>query len=124
MALRYFTFLAAISALSCTAIEDLTGNNPVIDSQNVNLAQYHRDLAQCQNYAEEVEIARKAGISATAGAIIGGVFGAVWGNSDTAKRGAGIGAVGGTARGLNEGVREQEIVIKRCLIGRGYRVLN
>ena len=58
------------------------------------------------------------------GAVVGSVFGAVLGNSGTAKRGAGIGAVGGGASGAGEGLREREQVIKRCLIGRGYRVLN
>ncbi len=60
----------------------------------------------------------------TAGAVIGGVFGAVLGNRSTAQRGAGVGAVGGGARGVGEGLRERERVIKSCLIGRGYQVLN
>lgn len=109
---------------SCSSIEDLTGNNPIIDTQGVNLARYEADLLQCQNYADEVAIAQKAGSGAVTGAVVGGVFGAVVGNSDTAKKGAGIGAVGGGARGVGEGIRERERVIKRCLIGRGYRVLN
>ena len=119
--------LALLSTLilaSCSSIEDLTGNNPIIDTQGVNLARYDADLLQCQNYADEVAIAQKAGSGAVAGAVVGGVFGAVVGNSDTAKKGAGIGAVGGGARGVGEGIRERERVIKRCLIGRGYRVLN
>ena len=121
------TLTVALTALllsSCGSIEDLTGNNPIIDSKGVNLAQYNADLQQCENYADEVAIAQKAGSGAVTGAVVGGVFGAVVGNSDTAQKGAGIGAVGGAARGLGEGVRERERVIKRCLIGRGYRVLS
>ncbi len=110
--------------LGCATVEDLTGNNPIIESRGVNLAQYDQDLIECQQYADEVEIARKAGTGAAAGAVVGGVFGAVLDNSDTAKRGAGVGAVAGGARGVGEGLREREMVIKRCLIGRGYRVLN
>lgn len=109
---------------ACSSIEDLTGNNPIIDTQGVNLAQYDVDLLQCQDYADEVAIAQKAGSGAVAGAVVGGVFGAVVGNSNSAKKGAGIGAIGGGARGVGEGIRERERVIKRCLIGRGYRVLN
>jgi len=108
----------------CANVEELTGNSPIIDTQGVNLAQYDNDLLDCQDYADEVEIAQKAAAGAASGAIIGAVFGAVVGNSSTAQRGAGIGAVGGGARGVGEGLREREVVIKRCLIGRGYRVLN
>lgn len=119
--------LALFSTLlvsACTSVEDLTGNNPIIDAQGVNLARYDADLAQCENYTDEVAIAQKAGSGAVVGGVLGGIFGAVAGNSDTAKKGVGIGAVGGGARGVGEGIRERERVIKRCLIGRGYRVLN
>jgi outer membrane lipoprotein SlyB len=108
----------------CSTIEDLTGSNPIIDRQGVNLAHYDQNLIECQQYANEVEIARKAGTGAIGGAVIGGVFGAVLGNSNTAKRGAGVGVVGGAAKGVGQGLHEREAVIKRCLTGRGYRVLN
>jgi len=115
-------FAALLTA--CHSIEDLSGNNPIIDSQGVDLAQYDTDLAQCEVYADQVAIAQKAGSGAVSGAVVGGVFGAVIGNSDTAKKAAGIGAVGGGARGIGEGLSERERVIKQCLMGRGYRVLN
>lgn len=116
--------LVVLALVGCRSVEDLTGNNPIIDTKGVNLAQYDRDLVECQAYADEVEVAQKAAAGAVAGAAVGGVFGAVIGNSNTAKRGAGVGAVGGGARGVGEGIRERERVIKSCLIGRGYRVLN
>ena len=108
----------------CASIEDLTGNHPIIDNQGVNLAQYGSDLEACQAYADQVQIAQKATAGAVSGAVVGSVFGAVIGNSNTAQRGAGVGAVGGGARGIGNGFRERERVIKSCLIGRGYRVLN
>ena len=116
--------LPLLSLASCGSIEDLSGNNPIIDTQGVNMARYDADLAQCEAYADEVAIAQKAGAGAVSGAVVGGVLGAIVGNSDTAQRGAGIGAVGGGARGVGQGIQERERVIKRCLIGRGYRVLN
>lgn len=121
---NYSLLLCALLLASCASVEDLTGNNPIIDTQGVNLAKYDTDLAQCEAYADEVAIAQKAGAGAVSGAVVGGVFGAIVGNSSTAKKGAGIGAVGGGARGVGQGIRERERVIKRCLIGRGYRVLN
>jgi len=119
--------LALFSTLlvsACASAEDLTRNNPIIDTRGINLAQYNTDSTQCEAYADEVAIARKAGAGAISGAVVGGVIGAVVGNSDAAKMGAGIGAVGGGARGAGEGIRERGRVIKRCLTGRGYRVLN
>ena len=109
---------------ACSSIEDVTGNTPIIDTQGVNLSRYEGDLSACQAYADEVQIVQKAAAGSVSGAVIGGLLGAVWGNSNTAQRGAGVGAVGGGAKGVVRGVRERDRVIKRCLMGRGYRVLN
>ncbi len=108
----------------CRSVEEITGNTPIIDTQGVNMAQYEVDLEQCNAYADQVQVARQATVGTIAGAAIGGVFGAVIGDSNTAQRGAGVGAVGGGARGVGSGLREREMVIRRCLTGRGYRVLN
>lgn len=124
MRIRYLAVLLLTLVTACASVEDLTGNNPIVDTQGVNMTAYNSDLSACQAFADEVEIAQKAASGAVTGAVVGGVFGAVLGNSDTAQRGAGVGAVGGGARGIGEGIREREHVIKRCLIGRGYRVLN
>ena len=88
------------------------------------MARYEADLTDCQNYADQVQVGRQIAVGAVAGAAVCGVFGAVIGNSDTAQRGAGIGAVGWGARGAGRGLQERERVIRRCLISRGYRVLN
>jgi outer membrane lipoprotein SlyB len=109
---------------ACASVEDLTGNNPIIDTQGVNLIAYNDDLTACQSYADEVAIGQKAAAGAVSGTVVGGIFGAVLGNGNTAQRGAGVGAVGGGARGVGEGLRERQWVIKSCLRGRGYRVLN
>ena len=116
--------LLACGLFSCRSVEELTGNTPIIDTQGVNMARYEADLVDCQNYADQVQIGRQTAVGAVAGAAVGGVFGAVIGDSDTAQRGAGVGAVGGGARSAGRGLQERERVIKRCLSGRGYRVLN
>lgn len=97
---------------------------PIVDMQGVNVAQYNRDLAECQSYADEVEAGRQVAQGAVAGAVVGAAIGAVVGNSDTAQRAAGAGAVGGGARGAAGAVQERNQVLRNCLIGRGYRVLN
>lgn len=96
----------------------------IIDTKGVDMAKYHQDLQECRGYAAEVPVAERAATSAAGGAAVGAVFGAIVGDSDTAKRGAGVGAVGGGLKGAASGYREREVVVKRCLSGRGYRVLN
>ncbi|UWN48935.1 hypothetical protein ASALC70_01125 [Alcanivorax sp. ALC70] len=51
-------------------------------------------------------------VGAVGGAVIGGVLGAIFGNSGTAGRMAG------------DAQQEKEQVLKNCMRGRGYRVLN
>ena len=110
--------------MSCRSVEELTGNTPIIDTQGVNMAHYEADLIDCQGYADQVQVGRQTTVGATAGAAAGGVIGAVVGNSDSAQRGAGVGAVVGGLRGAGRGLQDRERVIRRCLAGRGYRVLN
>jgi len=112
--------LLPIAVLGCRATDD----RPIVDMQGVSIAQYNADLAECQAYADEVEAGRQMARGAVGGAVVGGVVGAVVGNSDTAQRGAGAGAVLGTSRGAQSAMNERERVIRNCLRGRGYRVLN
>lgn len=118
------SLLLVLFLTGCRNVEEITGNTPIIDTQGVNMAQYEVDLQDCYAYADQVQVGRQAAVGAAAGAAVGGVFGAVIGDSDTAQRGAGVGAVGGGARGVGRGLQERERVIRRCLMGRGYRVLN
>ncbi len=121
---RTLMALIALSTTACSSVEELTGNTPIIDTRGVNIAQYEQDLAACQSYADQVAIARQAGTRVIAGAVVGSVFGAVLGNSETVQRGAGAGAIAGGTRGVGAGLHERHTVVKRCLMGRGYRVLN
>ena len=88
------------------------------------MTRYAADKAECEQYAQEVRTGEKAARGAASGAVVGGAVGAIVGNSNTAARGAGVGAVSGGVRGIAEGSREEVQVVKRCLRGRGYRVLN
>ena len=102
-----------------------TGANyrPIIDSKNINLSRYEADLQECQKYAEQKGgAAEKATIGAGAGAVLGGVLASV-GNGDKGASSR-IGGVMGAVSGLTSGEQGQRSVIKRCLIGRGYKVLD
>ena len=56
--------------------------------------------------------------------VLAGVLGAVLGNSGTAKRSAGAGPVLGGVKGNKYARHEQNRIVKRGLIERGYKVLN
>lgn len=102
----------------------VTDDRPIVDMQGVSTAQYNADLTACREYADEVEAGRQIARGTIGGAVVGGAIGAVVGNSDTAQRTAGAGGVIGAARSTGDVVREREVVVRNCLRGRGYRVLN
>jgi len=111
--------LPLVSVVGCTTTSEI-----IIDRKGVNMAHYETDLAECGEYAEEVAVAEKAAKGAASGAVIGGAVGAVVGNSSDVQRGAGVGAITGGAKGLSRGAQDKVRVVKICLRGRGYRVLN
>lgn len=96
----------------------------IVDTTGVNLAQYQQDLADCENYAAQVNTGSKVVTGAAGGAAIGGLLGAAIGNSQTTQKGAGAGAVTGGARGAFNSYEEKSRVVRNCMIGRGYSVLN
>lgn len=116
--------VALVAALAVPLAACTTTKEIIIDKQGVDMSRYNQDLAECKTYANEVRTGSKATRGAVTGAVVGGLIGAAVGNSSDAGRGAGVGAVSGGARGVREGEQTEVQVVKRCLIGRGYRVLN
>ncbi len=95
--------------------------DPIIDTKGVDPQAMQVDWTDCAAYSDQVVIAKGAAKGAAGGAAAGGVAGAIGGN---AEQGAGYGAVWGAARSTLHGDREKQNVFKRCMRGRGYRVLN
>ena len=110
---------AAGIAAGCAAHPD-----PIIDTKGVDPELMAQDWADCEAYTEEVSIAQGTAKGAGLGGAIGAVVGAIGGNSKDVAESAAYGAVyGGTDSGLDAD-REKQMVFKRCMRGRGYRVLN
>ena len=106
-------------ATGCAAHPD-----PIIDMKGVDLDQYDEDWAECESYTEEVLVAQGVDKGAGLGAAVGAAAGAIGGNSSDVAESAGVGALyGGTRAGLDADEMKQT-VFKRCMRGRGYRVLN
>ncbi|RLA58194.1 MAG: glycine zipper family protein [Gammaproteobacteria bacterium] len=108
-----------LSVVACT-----TTNEIIIDTKGVNMASYEVDLKECREYTEQVAVGEKTAKGAASGAVVGGAIGAVVGNSSDVARGAGVGAITGGAKGVSQGEQDKVRVVKNCLRGRGYRVLN
>jgi outer membrane lipoprotein SlyB len=117
-----YPVLAAVMLLSLSACT--TTDEIIIDKKGVDMSRYEQDLAECRGYSSEVKTGEKGARGAASGAVVGGAIGAIVDGTEGAGRGAGVGAVTGGAKGVSQGEREEVQVVKRCLRGRGYRVLN
>lgn len=99
---------------------------PIVDLKGKDQATYENDLQQCQSYATQQSGAATTGANAAAGGtVLGAALGLVAGGNRTGiAQTAGVGGVIGGAGGMFEGNKAQENVVKQCLRGRGYNVLN
>jgi hypothetical protein len=95
--------------------------DPIIDMKGVDQATMRADWGECESYADQVVIGKGAARGAAGGAVVGAAAGAISGD---AEGGAGYGAIWGATRSTLKGDREKQMVFKRCMRGRGYRVLN
>ena len=110
------TFGLTIVLAGCAAHPD-----PIIDMKGVNPDQLAQDWDDCEGYSEEISIGKGVAKGAGVGGGVGVAGGALDGD---VGRGAATGAlIGATHSGLDAD-REKQRVFKRCLRGRGYRVLN
>ena len=104
---------------------------PIIDHRRSGFSDftYQRDLAECRSYAEQVDTGRQTIGAGLGGAAVGAAFGAIIGAFDgSAGRGAGLGAsvggLGGALGGAADANQRQRDIVRRCLAGRGYAVLD
>jgi len=106
----------AVAVAGCAAHPD-----PIVDMQGVNPDLFAADWDDCEGYSEEVVIGKGVVKGAGVGAGVGAVGGAI---NDDVGRGAANGALIGATRSGLDADRDKQRVFKRCLRGRGYRVLN
>lgn len=117
MRMNIFGLLIICAALGACAAHP----NPIVDTKGVDPEKLAKDWDECEAFTEQIVIAQGVTKGTATGAAVGAVSGTI--NGDVG-RGAGNGALyGGTRSGLDAD-REKQQVFKRCLRGRGYRVLN
>jgi outer membrane lipoprotein SlyB len=113
---KFVLALVALTVAGCAAHPD-----PIVDMKGVDVQAFAQDWGECEKYTEEILISQGVIKGGATGAVVGALGGAIDGDSG---EGAAAGAIyGGTRSGLDAD-REKQKVFKRCLRGRGYRVLN
>jgi len=116
IAIVFSAILITLLAGGCASHPD-----PIIDMKGVDEATMQADWGECEAYSDQVVIGKGAAKGAAGGAVVGAAAGAISGD---AEGGAGYGAIWGATRSTLDGDREKQMVFKRCMRGRGYRVLN
>ena len=107
---------ASVVLCGCAAHPD-----PIIDMRGVNESAMQLDWDECEGYSEQVIVAKGTAKGAAGGAVSGAATGAISGH---VGQGAGYGAIWGATRSTIDADRDKQGVFKRCMRGRGYRVLN
>ena len=116
-------FLLLLVSCSSSQYKDPM-DNVIVDTAGVDLNKYYADLAECKAFAQKVDVRDQTTRGVVGGVVVGSVIGAIVGNSDDAKRGGGAAGVLGGIEANAEARREQNKVMRNCLVGRGYNVLN
>jgi len=111
-----------VATLISYLIVGCAGHRPIIDTKGVDMRDYEVDLAECQKYAEQVELGQETAVDAGVGAAFGWALSKVTGGDS--KKSASLGAITGGSKGLSDAAQSQKQVITTCLRGRGYKVLN
>ena len=109
---------------SVAALLGCAGYQPVVDMRGVEPSRYQSDLAECQQYARQRDPATQAAAGAAAGAVFGALLAAAAGSRFDRGAMARVGAVSGAAGGASHGAQSQMDIVRNCLSGRGYSVLN
>jgi outer membrane lipoprotein SlyB len=117
----HWSLTLKLIALTAAVLISACASKPIVDTYNTDMVQYQRDLADCENVAEQVESGKITGKSAAFGAGVGAAYGVIGGDIGSA---AATGAVTGGAGGLLKSDNEKAKVTKNCLRHRGYAVLN
>ena len=118
-----FVMSLAIALTGCATTGTGSNFRPLVDNKGVDLNRYEADLQECQAYAKSTPNAGKSGVGGAAvGAALGLALALIGGDQKLAS--AGAGAVVGGALGASAGETSQRDIIRNCLKGRGYKVLQ
>ena len=119
-----FCLVSGCIATQSDSIFNTGSGKPIVDTKGVNMSQYELDLEECSTFAEDISTGKSIAKGAVTGAAVGAVIEAITGDVRSRRDAIEIGAVSGGAQSGIRAVREKEQIVRRCLRGRGYKVLN
>jgi outer membrane lipoprotein SlyB len=113
--IKHSSMVTALSLCLLAGCQSNPRQRVVVDPKSVDPVAYEKDLAECSTLADSAGKTGSAGTGA-----LGGIFG---GSRGAVTMGSGSAVIGGaSAAGKESNSKDQ--ILKNCMTGRGYQVLN
>ena len=122
---KLFLYLNLFFVVSC-AQTDLSDRNDIaiIDTRGVDESVFKKDYSECSDFAKNIDLTERTLKQGAVAGATGAAVGAIIGGEEAAKKIGGSAAVLNAVEANLDGRNEQAKIIKNCLRGRGYKVLN
>ena len=122
---KLFLYLNLFFVVGC-AQTDLSDRNDIaiIDTRGVDESVFKKDYSECSDFAKNIDLTERTLKQGAVAGATGAAVGAIIGGEEAAKKIGGSAAVLNAVEANLDGRNEQVKIIKNCLRGRGYKVLN
>ena len=122
---KLFLCLNFCFVIGC-AQTDLSDRNDIaiIDTRGVDESVFKKDYSECSDFAKDIDLTERTLKQGAVAGATGAAVGAIIGGEEAAKKIGGSAAVLNAVEANLDGRNEQAKIIKNCLRGRGYKVLN
>ena len=122
---KLFLYLNLCFVIGC-AQTDLSDRNDIaiIDTRGVDESGFKKDYSECSDFAKNIDLTERTLKQGAVAGATGAAVGAIIGGEEAAKKIGGSAAVLNAVEANLDGRNEQAKIIKNCLRGRGYKVLN
>ena len=122
---KLFLYFNLCIAIGC-AQNDLSDRNDIaiIDTRGVDESVFKKDYSECSDFAKNIDLTDRTLRQGAVAVATGAALGAIIGGEEAAKKIGGSAAVLNAVEANLDGRNEQAKIIKNCLRGRGYKVLN
>lgn len=122
---KLFLYLNLFFVVGC-AQTDLSDRKDIaiIDTRGVDESVFKKDYSECSDFAKNIDLTERTLKQGAVAGATGAAVGAIIGGEEAAKKIGGSAAVLNAVEANLDGRNEQAKIIKNCLRGRGYKVLN
>ena len=122
---KMFLYLNLFFVIGC-AQTDLSDRNDIaiIDTRGVDESVFKKDYSECSDFAKNIDLTERTLKQGAVAGATGAAVGAIIGGEEAAEKIGGSAAVLNAVEANLDGRNEQAKIIKNCLRGRGYKVLN